>query len=60
VEVDEIEVDAVYTWPTAPVNVMSVLTSCTTDGQTSVSSEIWYGTDKTVVNSLDIIRSACP
>ena len=32
-----------YTWPTSPVQGLSIMVTCTTDGQSSVSSEVWVG-----------------
>lgn len=49
-----------YTWPTAEVRVMSVVETCSTDGDTSVISNVWVGSDSSLVDTLEIIRAACP
>ena len=50
----------VYTWPTAGIRVMSVVETCSTDAKTSVISNVWVGPDSSLVDTLEIIRAACP
>ena len=48
-----------YTWPTGVVKVLSVIVTCSTDGETAAVSELWLGTDVNVLSQLDIIHAGC-
>jgi uncharacterized repeat protein (TIGR01451 family) len=48
--------ERVYSWPTAEVRVMSALETAATDGESTISSEIWLGADSYILNEWDITR----
>ncbi len=45
-----------YTWPSATVEVMAPFEITATDGETTVSSEVWLGFDSHLINQWGIIR----
>ncbi|MBI4339819.1 MAG: isopeptide-forming domain-containing fimbrial protein [Chloroflexi bacterium] len=52
---DEIS-DAVYSWPTALVQVMGVFQTEATDGRSTVSSEVWIGDSSYAIAQWNISR----
>ena len=49
-----------YTWPTTPVQVLSIMLTCTTDGQTSVSSQVWVGAGTSTIGEWELTQTDCP
>ena len=49
-----------YSWPTAPIKVMTVVFTCSGDGRVSVQTEVWVGAEQLILNWLEIARNACP
>ncbi len=43
----------IYTWPTAVINVMAVFETSATDGERTVSSEVWVGADSYFISQWD-------
>jgi fimbrial isopeptide formation D2 family protein/uncharacterized repeat protein (TIGR01451 family) len=50
----------IYSWPTAPIKVMTVVITCSGNGQVSVQTEVWIGAEQLILNWLEIARNACP
>ena len=49
-----------YTWPTSPVQGLSIMITCTTDGQSSVSSEVWVGSGTSTLGVWELTQTDCP
>ena len=60
VSIDQFGTDGIYSWPTAPVSVRTVVVTCSSDGESSVSSEVWVGIGSADVQWAEFLRDLCP
>ena len=49
-----------YSWPTAVVKAMSVMETCSSDGDAAVTTEVWLGADSELTSDFEISKGSCP